>query len=549
LRKPTTITTNSLLPLLASLLLAAPLPAQPSDPQLARAAAQIRPEAIAAHMTFLADDLLQGRDTGSEGHEIAARYVASQFQAAGLQPAGDSGSWFQRVPFVSATRGETSGMTLRTRRGEIQLTAGDDYRMSVDFLRENDSVEAPLVFAGFGVTAPELGHDDYRNIDVKGSIVVIFQGAPESFPNDQRAHYSSGSGKAANAAARGAVGLIQFRTPADAERVPWSRGGYASGSASLRWIGPDGSVNGAEPNLRINANLSPEGAAKLFAAGGHKLEAIHRSLKRNRLRSMPLGISARVSQSSIHGRITSPNVVALLPGSDPEVSDETIVFVAHLDHLGVRTRDGEEVIYNGAYDNASGVAALIEMAHALGRMPERPRRSIVFLAATAEEKGLLGADYFAAHPTRKVVAAISLDMFLMLYPVDDIIAIGAEHSSLDGVVERAASETGFRISPEFAPEEVLFIRTDHYPFVKRGVPGLFVKAGLTSRDGGDQTEVQAEWRRRVYHSPNDKLDQIFDFDSGACFARLNMLIGWYAANADEAPQWKPGNFFGETFGR
>lgn len=537
---------------LLGFLLAFSLHASEFPTEVMEAAAAIDPVRVEAHVHFLADDLLEGRGTGSRGHEIAARYVATRFHAAGLEPGGESSSWYQSVPLREAEL--VSGSLALFEEGEWrELVAREDFILYPNNERTTSIVEAPLTFAGYGVSAPEVGWDDYEGLDVEGRIVVVLRSAPHSFPNNQRAYYASTSGKREAAAARGAVGLIEVSSPREEERVPWSRVARYTGHSSLRWLRSDGSPHGTQSGLLAHARLSRSGAERLFGSSFEAFEEMSRRADAGEeLESFHLEQAVRMQTESRHRALESPNVIAILEGSDPLLRREHVLFVAHLDHTGLSEGESGTEINNGAYDNASGVAAMLEVARTMAAMEQRPRRSIVFLAVTGEEKGLLGSDYFAHHQTSRIgsiVAAFSLDMLLMLYPLHDVVGIGAEHSSLGSDLSHAASALGVAVSADPTPEEVVFIRTDHYPFVRQGVPAMFLTHGHESGDPTiDGAELTREWMKNVYHTPRDDLSQSFDWEAGADFARLSLLLGWRVADSDEAPRWNHGDFFGETFG-
>lgn len=534
--------------LLVACLIALSAAAQQHFPEDVLAAARsITPREIQSHVTFLADDLLEGRDTGSRGHEIAARYVATRLMDAGVEPAGTDGSWYQQVPLRKATLDRATMEILNGDRW-VPLEWKDEFTVVADPERTDSSVEAAVVFAGFGVTAPDLGWDDYRDIDVRDKLVIVLRKAPGSFPNDQFAHYSSTDEKRRNAAAHGAAGLIELSTPAQEELTSWSTlAGYAD-HPTMRWLDGAGEIHDGIFGLGVHARVSRDAAAKIFAGSPTPMDTIFTRADQGKpTGSFDLPVKVRVRTKTRHEQIESPNVVGMIRGSDPDLRDQFVLLVAHLDHVG---RVGND-IYNGAYDNASGVAAMLAVAEAIAGLEVPPARSIGFLAVTAEEKGLLGAEYFANNPTEPVketVAAISLDMFLMLYPLRDVVAFGAEHSTLGGSVEAAATELGLTLSPDYAPEEVLFIRTDHYPFVKRGVPALYLDHG---RDAGDPAidgeALVREWMKTTYHKPGDDMSQHFDWGAGADFARLNLLLAWQIGSDPDKPRWNEGSFFGELY--
>ncbi len=532
-------------------------PAEPvplATPVLDQALADIRPQALRAHMTFLADDLLEGRGTGTRGHMLAAKYMAAQFAALGLEPAGVDGGFFQPVPLrqITVDEQECSLSLLRAGR-EKKLVYGENYLMGGFAGRTESSVSAPVVFVGYGVTAPELGYDDYADVDVRGKIVLYMaRGTPASFPSDQRAYYSSSSVKRENAAAHGAVGVLTFLSPEAEKRMGWERiRGFASGPA-MTWVAPDGTPADEQETVRGRALVNNATVEEMFAGAPRSLEQALAELRGGKFRAFGLPVEARLRVVSRHTNLESPNVVGLLPGSDPDLRDEYVVYTAHLDHLGMGEAEGGDAIYNGALDNASGNAVMVEVARAFARLPERPRRSLLFVAVTAEEKGLLGADYFAQHPTvprANLVANINLDSALMLHPLKDVVAFGAEHSSLSRVVEQAAARLGLAVSPDPMPEEVFFIRSDQYPFVRRGIPAVFLLDGFETGDPNlDGGKLARDWLHTFYHSPKDDLNQAINFEAGSQFARVNFLIGYLVANQTGRPTWNAGDFFGEKFG-
>jgi Zn-dependent M28 family amino/carboxypeptidase len=523
------------------------------SPDIDRALARITADEIAAHMAVLADDAMQGRGTGTEGHLLAAEYVAGQLETLGLDPAGGADGYYQQVPLLATSLDvEQSSLTLIRDGARRPLEPLVDYVMDGDPFRERAEVTAPLVFVGYGVRAPEHGHDDYAGVDVEGKIVVLFRGAPASFPHDERAYHASRTLKKRIAAEQGAVGILRVMRPQQRERVSWDGIAAHAGRDSMRWAEPDGAPFEAWPELLLYGTLSPSGEQRLFEGAEHSFDDVVAAAEESRPLSfdLPGRIEARTSSSQT--RLDSPNVVAVLPGSDPELAGEYVVITAHLDHVGVGApRDGDG-IYNGAYDNASGTAILLEIAAAFAALPEPPRRSVLFLAVTGEEKGLLGSDYFARFPTvprEGLIANVNLDMVMMLYPLLDVVAYGAEHSTIEEPIARAASRLDLRLSPDPTPEEVLFIRSDQYSFVRQGVPSVFIVSGFETADPEiDGREKMMEWIRTTYHEPGDDMDQDFDFGAGERFARLNFLVAYQLAQDEERPTWHPGDFFGERFG-
>ena len=526
--------------------------AQPAadDPTLQEALARVNGRAVRTHVEFLADDLLEGRATATRGYDLAARYVAAQLALLGLAPAGDDGSFLQQVPLLESRLAEGS-LAWRGASGEVVLSHLQDFVMPGDALRTESRVEAPVVFAGFGVTAPRQQHDDYAGLDVRGKIVAVLANAPARFPSEERAYHASRTRKAELAAQRGAVGLLSLLTPAEEARTPWERViGFAS-SPSTRWTHPDGQPEGALETLRGGALLRAAAAERLFAAAPVRFDAAIAAAEQPSFRGFALGVTAALASRSEHTRVTSPNVVGLLEGSDPALRSTYVVYSAHLDHVGVGAETSGDRIHNGAYDNALGSAVVLEVARALAGLAARPRRSVLFLFVTAEERGLLGSDYFAAHPTvprKALVADVNVDMPLVLFPIADVVAFGAENSTLEGPARAAAAALGLGLAPDPMPEETIFVRSDQYSFVRRGVPAVYFAPGMRSADPTqDGPRLFREFLQRHYHRPSDDLSLPMDLGAIALYTRANVALGWKIAQDEVAPRWKPGNFFAETF--
>jgi hypothetical protein len=510
---------------------------------------QVSSARLEEHIRYLASDRLAGRAPGTPGYDSAARYVAEHFAALGLDSAGTEG-YFQPVPFRHARAVEGTSLVLTGRSGRRALTAYRDYVPFPNFIAPREEVTAPLVFAGFGVTATERGYDDYRGVDAKGKIVVLLTGAPSSFPPAERAHYASGRMKRENAVRRGAVGMLVVRTRD--QSLPWDRLVRQSRRGNLRWLDRNGEPADVSPALRGSGTLSDSAARQLFEGAPQPLAEVLAAAEAGKPPAFDLPVRATLRTVSVHDRIESPNVAGLLRGSDPRLRDEVVVYTAHLDHLGIGEPVQGDSIYNGALDNASGSAALLEVARAFATLREAPRRSVLFLAVTAEEEGLLGSDYFAEYPTvplERIVANVNIDGLAILYPFREMIAFGADHSTLDSTVARVARGMGVTLAPDPFPQEAFFIRSDQYSFVRRGVPALFPFMGLRSDSGVDAPARFKEWLATRYHLPQDDVDQPMDLESGARNAQLEFLVGLEIANANERPAWKEGDFFGRTFAK
>jgi Zn-dependent M28 family amino/carboxypeptidase len=509
---------------------------------------------IKQHMSVLADDALEGRGLGTVGYEGALRHVETAVKSYGLAPAGDAGGFRQRVPLRNAVVVEDgSSMRVRASAGERTLVYGKDYLLGADPLRDDVRIDdAAVVFVGYGVSAPGLGYDDYgAGADVKGKVVAFLSGAPAMLPSNERAYYSSGAVKEAEAVRRGAIGTISFTSPDD-PRFRWDvsvatgkQGGYA-------WVDAQGNPNRGDPALRGSASLNHSGVEALFAGASTPPGEVFAAAAKSTPQAFALATRVSLVTRSDHKDVESANLVARLEGSDPALRNEHVVYVAHVDHFGRGVAMNGDDIYNGAHDNASGVAIVLEVARAYSALPARPRRSILFLFVTAEERGLLGSDYFARHPTvprEGIVADLTLDMPFLFHPLLDIVPYGAQHSTLSAPVTRAAERLGIAIATDPIPEQVLFIRSDHFSFVRQGVPSLFIKSGFKTGDPAkDGAAINAGYRRDVYHKPNDDMSQPFDFEAGAAHARLNFLTGWQVAQDTTRPSWNPGDFFGELFG-
>jgi hypothetical protein len=507
---------------------------------------------IRAHVEFLADDLLEGREAGTRGFDIAARYVASQLELSGFEPAGDKGTFFQTVPLVESTvTGGTMVLAPRSGAGE-RLEMPADGMMLPNHVRDTIELEAPLVYVGFGVTAPSLDYDDYAGIDVKGKIAVMFANAPSTFPGEQRAHFASWELKLRNAADHGAIAVLGGRRAEDLTRLSWDRVARMLGEPMMTWVDDQGRPGTGDQRLQAVGALSPSGLTKVFANAPVALDAIDAEATAGRPNALELPMRARLSVTTSHRRTSSHNVVARLRGSDPALKATNVALTAHLDHIGLgKPVDGDR-INNGAYDNATGSAILLEVARRIAA-GSRPRRSILIAFVTAEEKGLLGSDYFARHPTvsgGSIVADVNLDMPLLMFPMTSVVAWGADNSTLGTVVEKVTHRLGLKVSPDPIPEENIFVRSDQYSFVKQGVPAIYLAPGFTSGDSKvDGPAMVQKFLRTHYHQPSDDLSLPVDLASAGRFLRLNQDVIEAIANDPAAPAWLPGNFFGTTFAR
>lgn len=508
---------------------------------------------IEADVRFLADDLLEGREAGTRGFDLAALYVATQFRLIGLEPAGDAGTYFQRVPLLRGQRERDGARFEITRDGRTtQFAFETEFLPMVNYSSGAAEVTAPMVFVGQAVRAPEFGHDDLAGVDVKGRIAVVLDNAPARFPNDQRAFYASTREKLQVLERLGAVGVIFLDDPVNEGKRPWALDAPNWRLAGMRRLDAQGQPVDDFPGLRVRVSCNVKVADAIFAGSPHTAAEVFAMLEKGQLRAFDLAGTATLASRSRLERVETRNVVARLPGRDPALSAEHVVITAHLDHLGVGAPHDGDAIYNGAQDNALGVATLLEAARLLAAAHERPKRSMLFVALTAEEKGLLGALHFAAQPTvplDSIVANVNMDMPVLLTETRDVIPIGIEHSTLDALAQRAVTEAGLTLTPDPQPDEVIFVRSDQYALVRAGVPAIYLLGGVKPLDGGDGVQRLTEFLGHHYHLPSDDLAQPISWMAAARLARLNYRIGLAIGDAAERPAWKPGDFFGGRFGR
>lgn len=537
-------------------------PAPPAAPALeAGEAADASPQSedpaaqrIAADLRKLADDGMEGRETGSRGYELAAAYVAARLAEAGLEPAGDDGGFFQRVPLLRAVAQERGARLAVLRGGRtIELRYGEHFLPWANFDAPSHHVEAPAVFVGHAIHAPELGHDDFAGLDLAGRIAVLLPGAPESFDAHQRAFHSAQREKLAAIAARGAIGAVWVSTPESEARVPWARQRASAGNAAMRLRDAGGGAIDGFPQLRAVATVAAAAADFVFADDERHAAQLFDAARAGTLRGFALPGTLAIAGRTRIEPFESRNVVARLPGRDPALAAEQVVHTAHLDHVGIGAADAEgDRIHNGALDNALGVSIMLETARMLAAEQTRTRRSQVFAALTGEEQGLLGAQWFVSRPgapRAAMVANLNIDMPVLLAPSTDAVVIGGEHSSLGDAAAAAAAEIGLPLSPDPFPEEATFVRSDHYAFVRAGIPAVYLDGGTISADGErDPKRALAYFLRNCYHQPCDDASQPIQYDDAARLARLSAALARRIGDDEARPRWRDGDFFGERFG-
>ena len=498
------------------------------------------------HVRTLADDSFEGRQTGSDGYRKAAAYVAEQFERAGLKPAGAKG-YFQPVQFTRRRVVEAQSQVALVQAGSDAnagkvdvLRFGDD--ITINLRAElTPSVEAPMAFAGYAISAPDFGHDDLAGIDLKGKVAVFITGTPANLTGAPAAHYQNWSVRWPSLKAAGAIGAISIPNPKITEQ-PWERTAASRLNPVMTLVDPR--FNDLA-GMKVSVTANAASAERLFAGSGRTFaDVIALANERKPLPTfaLPATLRARVTLEST--AIESDNVAALLPGSDATLAREHVVLTAHLDHVGVGTAVNGDRVYNGAMDNASGIATLIEAARQLAAAAPRPKRSIVFVAVTGEEHGLLGSRYFAGDPTvpkASIVANINMDMFLPLFSMKSVMVLGLDESDLGDRVRDVAKRSGLGVAPDLEPDRNRFTRSDQYSFIRQGVPALAMKVGF--EPGSPEAAIDARWTKERYHQPADDLQQPVDLGAAVTFTQLVGALSVEVANNPARPQWKPSSFF------
>jgi len=502
------------------------------------------------HLTFLGSDSLAGRGTGTRGGEIAAAYIAEELARLNIQPAGDDHSYYQQIPMHGSRPLPGSNFQIISKRGEKRLELGKDYLLYNTGAQTFVPKPVPLVFVGYGIVAPEYDHNDYQALNVVGKIVVFLSGEPASnepsyFAGSQPTFYSFPETKQKMALARGAVGSIMIPTPRQEAGRDWQAwlNEFAFEDVSLFY-----SVTG---NLSVVVN--PETANLLFEEAPYSLKQIFNMEAANNLRSFQLAVSASFRGSFQQRDFLSPNAVGLLHGSDAQLKDSYVIISAHYDHLGVGPAQRPfravepDSIYNGVFDNAAGVAAVLEIARVLAALPEKPKRSVLFLFLTGEEKGLLGSSYYVDHPVvplYKTIANLNVDGLAMFDTFNDVVGVGAELSTLGNLLEQIAGELGLRVAPIPAPfpSLVSFARSDQITFAKAGVPALLVMEGPDYRHTSHEAGLQRliKWGQEIYHTPFDDLRQPINLTAAEQHTQVLFALCFALANIDYVPQWKKG---------
>lgn len=493
-----------------------------------------------SHVEALANDGMEGRNTGSPAHKRAAEYVAAQFQKAGLEPAG-IGGYIQPVKFKTRRIVEAQSSLALVKNGETQpLKLGDDANISVR-IDPAPSVEAPLVFVGYGLSIPERNINDFAGVSLKGAIVVYISATPKSLPGPLQAHFGSAAERWKMYKAAGAVGTLSIANPKSMD-IPWARSTLARIQPAMSLADP---TLEEEPGQQLAVAMNPARASKLFAGTGHTFEELLARVDAGQsIPSFALSARLKATVTVERSEVESQNVAGILRGADPKRRGEYVVVSAHLDHVGVGEPINGDRIYNGAMDNASGIAAILEVASTLHENGVKPARSILFVAVTGEEKGLLGSLYFAAHPTvplASIVANVNTDMFLPLFPLKTLMVLGLDESDLGQDVRATAKALGLTVQADPEPQRNRFVRSDQYSFIRYGVPALAMKVGYEANT--PEAAIAAKWIAERYHAPSDDLNQPVDMSAAGKYVDVVRELAVRIANRPDRPRWNDSSFF------
>ncbi|HUG42296.1 MAG TPA: M20/M25/M40 family metallo-hydrolase [Longimicrobiales bacterium] len=509
----------------------------------------ITADEIRGHLYFLSLDALRGRAPGTPGGGLAAEYVASRFLGMGLERVG--GSYFQPVPLVGITLDPaTSSLAFESRTRRVAADYPGDAVIWPGAPDQGGDISGELVFVGYGADAPEWGWDDYKGRDLNGKVAVFLVGDPPAPPDEPglfggraMTYYGRWTYKLEQARRRGAAGALIVHSGEAA--------GYDWEVVRTSWAGEQLSLEGTgtEAALPLQGWLTRDFARRVFAAGGLDLAELYVQATRRDFRPVATGLTVRARMNSRSRAVRTRNVIGYLPGAHPERRSQVVVLTSHYDHLGTGPAVDGDSIYNGAYDNASGVALLLEVADAFSRLEPRPDRGILFIATGAEEAGLLGSEHYVRAPPvplRRTVAALNIDGANLWGETDDVVALGADLSTLGDIVGARAEELGLSVMPDPAPEQGSFFRSDHFPFARNGVPVLHLKHGIRfrGRPPGWGERLLSEYQQRHYHRPSDEYDPAFDLAGAVQQGRLLFAVAYDIAMWDRTAEWYEGEGVG-----
>ena len=495
----------------------------------------------------ISDDKYEGRGPGSRGDVAARKYLAGELEKLGLEPAAADGSWEQPFDLIGVTAEQPDEWVFSKGEDSLTLSQWDDFIVSSGVQAERAAVEnAEIVFVGYAMQAPEYDWDDFKDHDLTGKVLLILNNDPDwdpdLFAGEKRLWYGRWDYKYQSAARQGAVGAIIIHTQPSA--------GYPFQVVQTSWTGEQFELPaGDEPRNKVAAWVTEDAARQLVGMAGLDLDALREAADNRDFEPVPLGITTSIGMDVTINKVTSANLLALIPGSDPELSDEVVIYTAHHDHLGIGTpNEAGDAIYNGAYDNASGVAQVMAMAKALKALPVAPRRSILIALVGAEEQGLLGSKYYAENPTfrpGKIAANLNFDGGNIWGHTHDVTFVGLGKSTVDDIVTAIAAEQGRVVKPDQFADRGYFYRSDQFSFAKIGVPAMYLDPGT------DFVDRAPEWGRQQidhytdvnYHQPSDEYDDSWNFDGMIADALLGFWTGLAIANADDMPRWVEGDEF------
>ncbi|MGK2856427.1 MAG: M20/M25/M40 family metallo-hydrolase [Thermoanaerobaculia bacterium] len=519
----------------------------PLAPEVASATGEINERSLRSAVRFLASDLLEGRGPASRGDELARLWLATEMEALGLDPGSPDGSWQQMFDIVSVTSAVPKSWAFRGKAGEVSLAFWDEFiATSGTQTPVTEITDAELVFVGYGIEAPEFKWDDYKGTDLRGKVLVMLNNDPDwdpkLFAGKTRLYYGRWTYKYESAARQGAAGAIIIHTTPSA--------GYPFQVVQTSNTGASFSLpSSGKPELPVQGWATEDSVRRLLKSSGHDLDKLVAAAKKREFKPVPLGLRTSLRLENTIERTKTGNVAGLLRGSDPTLSKEVVVYTAHHDHLGVGHDDGHgDAIYNGARDNASGVAQVLTIARAFAALPVAPKRSILFLFVAAEEQGLLGSEYFAEHPAfpaGRIAANINFDNANIWGRTTDLIQIGHGKSSLDAVAQKYAALQGRELTPDPTPENGSFYRSDQFNFAKIGVPALYLKGGVHFRahPGDWGRDTVKSYTQVTYHQPNDEYDPSWNFEGMIEDSIVAFLSGLEVASTRELPAWMPGDEF------
>jgi hypothetical protein len=529
------------------------VPAQdsPVTPTQKIAGSAITPELLRSHIRFLSSDLLEGRGPATRGDQLAEAYIQSQMEGLGLEPGAPGGGWIQTVPLVGIRRTSSEPAIFRSGRGTLSGALGENFVAVSGVQKPESKIEAAeVVFVGYGIVAPEYRWDDYKDADLKGKVLLIMNNDPEGSPKEPdlfagktRLWYGRWDYKYLMASRKGAVGAIIIHTTPSA--------GYAWQVIQTSWAGelfelPDDGT----PRVAAKMWATEELAKRIVELGGRDLDLLRASAEDRSFKPVPLGVTVSVALTNAIGQKQSGNVIGVLPGSDPKRAGEAVIYTAHHDHLGIRAgaKPGSDAIYNGALDNASGVAAVLSVAKAFASLSAPPARSTYFAFVAGEEKGLLGSEFLAKHPpvpAGRIAADMNIDVIGWYGRTRDVVLIGLGKSSLDGDVRAVARMQDRRVEGDQFPDRGTFYRSDQFNFARAGVPAAYVTGGtdVIGKPPGFGREQQELYVKTDYHQPSDEFRETWDLSGAVEDVKLAFWLGCRVAEAPELPRWNKGDEF------